>query len=385
MTKNITIFSLVLTGVASLTIAIGIGRFSYTPILPFMITEIGLTTTQGGLIASANFFGYLIGSLIPILPFFPKKIRNVFFLSIFICILTVFLMGFVQDLNFFIFIRFVHGVFSAFVLILGTSIILPHIQELGKIHLSTAHFSGVGLGMVFSSIVVSLFGYYGYQWNDLWIAIGILSVLLSLQIIFYTPHEIELSNKNPINQQPSRFGFTLISISYCLYGFGYVAFGTFISTMARTTIGIEVTEPYVWLIVGLSGIPSVFFWNWFSQKIGNDIALFLACSILGSGVLVSVLFSNPFGILFSSFLFGLTFIPITAMCLLEGQKRFPGSFIVSTAILTSSFSIGQMIGPYLAGFITDLTGSFYISMYFSGLTLIFGSFLMINPRRFIKN
>tara|TARA_B100000287_G_scaffold202918_1_gene191586 strand:- start:1618 stop:2775 length:1158 start_codon:yes stop_codon:yes gene_type:complete len=385
MTKNITIFSLVLTGVASLTIAIGIGRFSYTPILPFMITEIGLTTTQGGLIASANFFGYLIGSLIPILPFFPKKIRNVFFLSIFICILTVFLMGVVQDLNFFIFIRFVHGVFSAFVLILGTSIILPHIQELGKIHLSTAHFSGVGLGMVFSSIVVSLFGYYGYQWNDLWIAIGILSVLLSLQIIFYTPYEIELSNKNPINQQPSRFGFTLISISYCLYGFGYVAFGTFISTMARTTIGIEVTEPYVWLIVGLSGIPSVFFWNWFSQKIGNDISLFLACSILGSGVLVSVLFSNPFGILFSSFLFGLTFIPITAMCLLEGQKRFPGSFIVSTAILTSSFSIGQMIGPYLAGFITDLTGSFYISMYFSGLTLIFGSFLMINPRRFIKN
>ena len=385
MTKNITIFSLVLTGVASLTIAIGIGRFSYTPILPFMITEIGLTTTQGGLIASANFFGYLIGSLIPILPFFPKKIRNVFFLSIFICILTVFLMGVVQDLNFFIFIRFVHGVFSAFVLILGTSIILPHIQELGKIHLSTAHFSGVGLGMVFSSIVVSLFGYYGYQWNDLWIAIGILSVLLSLQIIFYTPYEIELSNKNPINQQPSRFGFTLISISYCLYGFGYVAFGTFISTMARTTIGIEVTEPYVWLIVGLSGIPSVFFWNWFSQKIGNDISLFLACSILGSGVLVSVLFSNPFGILFSSFLFGLTFIPITAMCLLEGQKRFPGSFIVSTAILTSSFSIGQMVGPYLAGFITDLTGSFYISMYFSGLTLIFGSFLMINPRRFIKN
>ena len=385
MTKNITIFSLVLTGVASLTIAIGIGRFSYTPILPFMITEIGLTTTQGGLIASANFFGYLIGSLIPILPFFPKKIRNVFFLSIFICILTVFLMGVVQDLNFFIFIRFVHGVFSAFVLILGTSIILPHIQELGKIHLSTAHFSGVGLGMVFSSIVVSLFGYYGYQWNDLWIAIGILSVLLSLQIIFYTPYEIELSNKNPTNQQPSRFGFTLISISYCLYGFGYVAFGTFISTMARTTIGIEVTEPYVWLIVGLSGIPSVFFWNWFSQKIGNDISLFLACSILGSGVLVSVLFSNPFGILFSSFLFGLTFIPITAMCLLEGQKRFPGSFIVSTAILTSSFSIGQMIGPYLAGFITDLTGSFYISMYVSGLTLIFGSFLMINPRRFIKN
>ena len=60
MTKNINIFSLVLTGVASLTIAIGIGRFSYTPILPFMLSEIGLSKTQGGLIASANYFGYLI-------------------------------------------------------------------------------------------------------------------------------------------------------------------------------------------------------------------------------------------------------------------------------------------------------------------------------------
>ena len=385
MTKNINIFSLVLTGVASLTIAIGIGRFSYTPILPFMLSEIGLSKTHGGLIASANYFGYLIGSLIPILPIFPKKIRNIFFSSIFICIMTIFLMGLVDDLNFFIILRFIHGVFSAFVLILGTSIILPHIQNLGKIHLSTAHFSGVGLGMVFSSIVVSVLGYYGFQWDHLWIAIGFLSLLLSLQIILFTPFEKELPKKNPANHQPSKTGFALISISYCLYGFGYVAFGTFISTMARTTPNIESTEPYVWLTVGLFGIPSVFFWNWFGQKIGNDISLFLANIILGSGVLVSVLITNPFGILVSAILFGLTFIPITAMCLLEGQKRFTGSFIVSTAILTSCFSIGQMIGPYLAGFMTDLTESFNIAMYISGLTLIIGSFLMINPKRVFKN
>ncbi len=79
MTKNCKIFSLVLTGILSLTIAIGIGRFSYTPILPFMLSELELTKTDGGLIASANFFGYLLGSLIPILPIFPKKIRNIFF------------------------------------------------------------------------------------------------------------------------------------------------------------------------------------------------------------------------------------------------------------------------------------------------------------------
>ncbi len=72
------------------------------------------------------------------------------------------------------------------------------------------------------------------------------------------------------------------------------------------------------------------------------------------------------------------------MSLLEGQKRYSGSFIVSTAILTFSFSIGQMVGPYFSGLLTDFLGSFYLSMIISGIILIFGSFLMINPNRFSK-
>ena len=384
MPKNINIFFLVLTGVASLTIAIGIGRFSYTPILPYMISELNLTTTEGGLIASSNFFGYLVGSLIPILPFFPKRIKNLFFVSIVFCILSVFLMGCVSQINYFLFLRFVHGVFSAFVLILGTSIILPYIQEYGKIYLSTAHFSGVGLGMVFSALVVSILGSFGFKWYELWFSIGILSTILFVQIILFTPNEKEIFSKNKDNKTPSTLGFALISTSYSLYGFGYVAFGTFISTIARTTPILQATETYIWGIVGACGIPSVFIWNFFGQRIGNDIALFIASLLMGIGIILSVTINNPFIFILSAFIFGITFVPITSMSLLEGQKRFSGAFIISTAILTSSFSIGQMIGPYIAGFITDLTGSFFTSMQISGYTLIFGSFLMINPKRLIK-
>ena len=61
---------LILAGTAALALAMGIGRFAYTPILPFMISEVGFGATEGGLIASWNFIGYCIGSLIPILPFF---------------------------------------------------------------------------------------------------------------------------------------------------------------------------------------------------------------------------------------------------------------------------------------------------------------------------
>ena len=384
MNKTNKVVILILTGIAALTIAVGIGRFSYTPILPYMISELNLTTTEAGLIASSNYLGYLLGSLIPIFPQFPKNIRSIFIYSIFISIISLFAMGLTNTFEVFILIRFIHGVFSAFVLILGTSLIVSHVQKKGKIFLGTAHFSGVGLGMALSAIVVSYLGYLNFTWDELWFSIGILAIMLSFQIIKYTPIQKAEVKYNLKSKNKTNLGFSLITISYGLYGFGYVAFGTFISTMSRLTPGLEKTEPYVWFVVGVTGIPSVFFWNWFGSKIGNDIGLFLANLILGLGVLFSVLINNEFGIFISCILFGLSFVPITSMCLLEGQKRFSGSFIVSTAILTFSFSIGQMIGPYLSGILTDYYGSFFFSMIISGIILIFGSLLMINPNRFLN-
>ena len=384
MNKTNNVAILILTGIAALTIAVGIGRFSYTPILPYMISELNLTTTEAGLIASSNYLGYLLGSLIPIFPQFPKNIRSIFIYSIFISITSLFAMGLTNTFEVFILIRFIHGIFSAFVLILGTSLIVSHVQKKGKIFLGTAHFSGVGLGMALSAIVVSYLGFLNFTWDELWFSIGILATMLSFQIIKFTPIQKAEVKYNLKSKNKTSLGFSLITISYGLYGFGYVAFGTFISTMSRLTPGLEKTEPYVWFVVGVTGIPSVFFWNWFGSKIGNDIGLFLANLILGLGVLFSVLINNEFGIFISCILFGLSFVPITSMCLLEGQKRFSGSFIVSTAILTFSFSIGQMIGPYLSGLLTDYYNSFFFSMITSGIVLIFGSLLMINPKRFLN-
>ena len=384
MNKTNNVAILIITGIAALTIAVGIGRFSYTPILPYMISELNLTTTEAGLIASSNYLGYLLGSLIPIFPQFPKNIRSIFIYSIFISITSLFAMGLTNTFEVFILIRFIHGIFSAFVLILGTSLIVSHVQKKGKIFLGTAHFSGVGLGMALSAIVVSYLGFLNFTWDELWFSIGILAIMLSFQIIKFTPIQKAEVKYNLKSKNKTSLGFSLITISYGLYGFGYVAFGTFISTMSRLTPGLEKTEPYVWFVVGVTGIPSVFFWNWFGSKIGNDIGLFLANLILGLGVLFSVLINNEFGIFISCILFGLSFVPITSMCLLEGQERFSGSFIVSTAILTFSFSIGQMIGPYLSGLLTDYYNSFFFSMIISGIVLIFGSLLMINPKRFLN-
>ena len=382
---NLKILVLILTGSAALALAIGIGRFSYTPILPYMLEELKISKTNGGLIASWNFFGYLCGSLLSILSFFKRKIKFVFFISVLTSILTTLLMSFYNVVTDFIAIRFVAGLSSAFVLIFGTALILPSIQEVGKKSLSTSHFMGVGFGIVISSILVSILGNYGFNWSDLWIGVAILSIILAIPIFLFTPNEMNSNENNKSSSSYSNLSFNLITLSYGLYGFGYVILGTFISTMARETVGLQSTEVYVWLLVGLAGIPMVIFWPWFGKKIGNDLALFLACAIMGLGIIMPILIENQIGIIFASILLGATFIPITALAFLEGQIRYSGSIRVSTAILTTAFSIGQMIGPYFGGLIIDLFFSYKIALFISSIALFIASLLMINPSRYLPS
>ena len=77
---NVMNYKLAVAGTAAVAIALRIGRFAYTPILPFVQSDLKLSSIDLGALASWNFFGYLIGSLIALIRpnlFFTE--RTIFF------------------------------------------------------------------------------------------------------------------------------------------------------------------------------------------------------------------------------------------------------------------------------------------------------------------
>src|SRR3954454_22184241 len=52
-----------MAGLLSLAVAMGIGRFAFTPMLPLMLQAGQLDVAAGGWIAAANYAGYLVGAL----------------------------------------------------------------------------------------------------------------------------------------------------------------------------------------------------------------------------------------------------------------------------------------------------------------------------------
>jgi len=107
----------------------------------------GIEQVAGGLIASANFLGYLAGGVLVGLPSLPGGQQRCLLSGLAISTLTTAAMGLVITLPAFLVLRFVGGMASAFVLIVGSAFVLEYLAEAGRDELSAVHFAGVGSGI----------------------------------------------------------------------------------------------------------------------------------------------------------------------------------------------------------------------------------------------
>ena len=361
---------LAIGGLIAMASAMGIGRFIYTPILPFMVEDLRLSKGEAGFIASANFVGYLAGAIAAASPRLSGSPRPWLLTALAVSALTTAAMTWPQSILAFVVLRFIGGVASAYVLVLASSLVLDRLGASGHSRLSAVHFSGVGVGIAASALLTWALGGAGLGWQSMWFWGGVMALCSVGIVAALVPGGAPAGPPPAATAEPAeQRRLKLLTLAYGLFGFGYVITATFIVVIVRGSPQAAHLEPVFWLVIGLAGIPSVAFWVAAGRRRGTIEAFACAAALEAVGVLASVVWQTVTGLLVASALLGGTFMGLTALGLIAARELAPGNPRRWLALVTSAFGVGQIIGPIVAGYGFDLTGSFLLPSLLAALAL----------------
>jgi predicted MFS family arabinose efflux permease len=360
-------------GLLAMASAVGIGRFVYTPILPHMVEALHLTKSEAGLIASANFIGYLAGALLSAIKL-PGTHRGWLIGALAANAACLAAMGLTTDLRLFLALRAVAGLASAFGLVFSSTLVLHRLAVAGRGGLSAVHFAGVGTGIAASAVLVAALG----DWQVMWFASAALAAIASLAVFLMVPADHPGAIQQVHHKTRLSSGFWFLAAAYGLFGFGYIITATFIVTMVRGTKEIAGLEPYIWVMFGISAAPSVALWTRLGSKIGTLRTFAIAALVEAVGVAASALLLTPATVILTSIFVGGTFMGLTALGLIAAREG-GGDPRGRIALMTASFSFGQILGPSFAGYIYDLTGSLAVPSLAAAAALVIAAVLSLRP------
>jgi predicted MFS family arabinose efflux permease len=340
-------------GLLALAAGLGIGRFVYTPILPPMVDALSLTKTQAGLIASANFAGYLVGNLLAAtrLPGSPRTwLLGALVLNA-ICLAA---MGVSSTMVPFLVVRFIDGICSAFALVFSSALVLDRLTSAGRSGLSAVHFGGVGVGIVVSAAAMAVL----VDWRTMWLVSAALALVAAIAVAATIPPD-PAGPRTSQRPPPTRLSaaFVIFAAAYFLFGFGYIITATFLVDIVHRSAALRPLEPYVWVLVGLSAAPSILLWGALGRRIGILKAFAVASVVEAVGIAASVLWIQMSGIVVAALFLGGTFMGLTALAVTGAREIGEGDPRRRIALMTASLGVGQIISPTFAGFAYDATGS----------------------------
>lgn len=348
-----------IAGMVAMAVAMGIGRFVYTPILPGMMDGLGLSASDAGLIASANYAGYLAGAILAAGNWGQGREHAAAMAGLGATALLCAAMGLAGGLPAFLAIRFLAGVASAFVMVFLSTIVFARLAHAGRSELQAWHFGGVGIGIAISSLVTGVLLVADARWQAGWLwsgAIAAAGFAVVLLLVDRGPGAALKPAAEP--PMPRSAAMARVIAGYGLFGFGYIVTATFLVAIVRQGEAGRLFESAVWLATGLAGLPSVWLWGIAARRFGLAATFAAGCVVEAFGVAASVTLGSYAGPLIGGILLGVTFIAITAMGL-QLARRIAGEAPRRVmAVMTASFGVGQILGPVVAGLVADRTGSF---------------------------
>lgn len=366
-----------LTGTLVLFSCLGLGRFSLGMLLPSMGASLGLNYSQMGLIGTGNFVGYMISVIIAGMVARKIGARWTIVLGL---ILVGGSMMFISRARGFIEIMILYmttGIGSGFANIPMMGLVSHWFLKTSRGRAAGAMISGNGVAIVLTGIFIPwINASLGAQgWRTGWLTIGTISICiagLAACLLRNHPSEKGLlplgsaddtalqTSKTSDSKKSDRWTMTHLGCIYSFFGATYAVYVTFIVTAMVNERGFgEGTAGNFWAIVGALSIFSGPLFGWISDKLGRRVGMMIVYGLFTiSYALVAADLPNSF--LYASIcIFGLSVWSIpTIMSAAVGDYAGPAKAVKALGFITLFFGAGQIIGPAVAGFIADTTGTF---------------------------
>ncbi len=402
-TKSPGPWAIALAGMVSLGVAMGIGRFAFTPILPMMLADGVLDLPAASWLASANYLGYLVGALLcmlqpwfwtrfPSLPSwaFSQLVRGGLLMT---GVLTL-AMGWLEAPAWPL-LRFLAGVTSGIVFVYTSGWCLSRLASLGVPSMGGFIYMGPGAGIVLSGLAAS--GMVAGRWTaaGAWLVFGALAFVLSalawrflqggterLQpLAARSPQE---SGHVPADQATLKAShgaaeMLLLTLAYGLAGFGYIITATFLPVIARSALPGSHWLDLFWPLFG----AGVMLGAWGATRLRSvaDFRWLLLGGYLVQALAIAISLWSPSlaGFAISSLLLGLPFTAITFFAMQEVRRLQPDSASSFIGLMTATYGIGQILGPPLTAWLLQAQRSpgdaFKLALEIAAAALLLGAAL----------
>ena len=364
--------------ITALAVAMGIGRFAFTPILPLMIQEGTVHLAQTAWLSSSNYIGYLVGALSLL-----KSKRHPLFvmLGLSLVTLTTWLAS-LSSFGWLLVLRFLAGVASAWVLVSISAFAINWLKS-RQVASSGLIYTGVGIGITLTGLICSYFIFqsatatiaaqssFSPLSSRLWQYLGVIALLATLLVTFLLAKinsqfastaaastaaaETSLTKATHTNPTasitPAKLKLANVLTAYGLFGFGYILPATFLPQIAKQWLSGQ-SYLLIWPFFGLAAALSVVLSQGLQRRYNNFSLLGVwrvSQIIMAVGTLLPALWQSLAGLMLSALMVGGTFMVVTmaGLQVAASQVTHYAKYNLS-ALMTASFAFGQLIGPLTA-------------------------------------
>ncbi len=364
--------------VLALAPAVGVGlcRFAYSLVLPDMRESLAWSYATAGFMNTANAAGYLSGALAasPI----ARRIGlfRAMLIGTVICVVTLALS---MSANIVVLsaARFLSGFAGAVAFVaastLAANVAQAHPQRLG--FLMGVLYTGPGIGIFISGLTAPFL----LQWlgpGSWWIVWGVLAAIalgLTMVVPLARAAPDQTSGRAVAASAPMS-PMLVYLIGYFFYGAGSIAYMTFMIAFVRDAGGGALSQSAFWTIIAFGAFVSPWLWGGVINRGRGGGATAIVTAVTGLGALIPFLDNSIIALALSAAVFGSAFFAVTSSTTAFVRFNYPvDAWPKAIGILTMAFGIGSMLGPIVAGAVSDARGSLGPMLAISASLLGFGA------------